>query len=150
MVCRIRAGYLLRARLAIYVVLLLAGSVVFARMAGERQSFQVNAIRSRGLPFTITEDHIRNLYTLHLQNKSDRATTYLLAPGKDATARLGGSVKFIIPQRNVRLAALTDAQVPIFVEVPRSAYTEPTDFHIAARDSLSGEEQLLKLRFRGP
>jgi hypothetical protein len=103
MVCRIGAGYLLRARLLIYVVLLLAGSVVFARMAGE-----------------------------------------------DATARLGGSVQFIIPQRNVRLAALTDAQVPIFVEMPRSAYTAPTDFHIAARDSLSGEEQLLKLRFRGP
>jgi cytochrome c oxidase accessory protein FixG len=141
---------LLRARLWIYVVVMLGGAAVFVNLVGERESFQVNTVRSRGLPFTLTDDGIRNLYTLHLQNKSDAPTTLVIAPGTDVGERLGDAARFLIPQPTVRLAALGDQQVPLFVELPRDAYTVPADFHVTVRDSASGAEERVGLRFRGP
>ncbi len=141
---------LLRARLLIYAAVMAGGAVLFAGMAGERQDFQVNVIRSRGLPFTLEGDRIRNLYTLHLQNKSADARTFLIGAPDDASAALGEGVVFIIPQPSLRLDGLGDRQLPLFVELPRSAYGGPVDFEIVVQDSAGGRPILVPLRFRGP
>ena len=137
----------LRARLLIYAVVMLAGLGIFAGMASERQDFQVNVVRSQGLPFTLEDGLVRNLYTLHLQNKSDATRTFILAP---ADAALGPDTVFIIPQSTVRLPGLADRRLPLFVEMPRAAYTTPMDFHLTVRDSAGGKALLVPLRFRGP
>ena len=140
---------LLRARLWIYLVIGLIGLSFFVWRAADRSFFQVNALRSRGLPFSIQEEQIRNLYTLHLQNKSDQDHTFLLAPDEDA-AQLGAALDFIIPQPTIRLGGLADMRLPLFATLPLKDYTVPQDFHFTVTDSASGQVERVKLRFRGP
>ncbi len=140
---------LLRARLIIYVLVGLAGLGVFAWKAGSRSFFQVNMLRPAGLPYSIEDGAIRNLYNLHLQNKSDAPHTFTITPADDAST-LGDSVSFIIPQAKVRIGPLGDQRVPMFVSIPRGAYAGPQDFHITVADSATGKAQLIPVRFRGP
>ena len=140
---------LLRARLWIYLVIGLIGLGLFVWRASDRSFFQVNTLRSRGLPFSIQEEQIRNLYTLHLQNKSDQDHTFFLAPDEDA-AQLGAAVGFIIPQPTVRLGGLADIRLPLFATLPLKDYTVPQDFHFTVTDSASGQVERVTLRFRGP
>ena len=79
---------LLRPRFFIYGVLILAMGALFFLRASKRESLHVTVMRSQGMPYTIEEGMIRNLYTLHLQNKSDEARTFLVSAG-DGTEALG-------------------------------------------------------------
>ncbi|MEZ4386404.1 MAG: cytochrome c oxidase accessory protein CcoG [Candidatus Krumholzibacteriia bacterium] len=139
----------LRARLLVYLVAALVGVGFFAWQAGERTFFQVGSLRARGLPYTLTEDGVRNLYTIFVQNKSDEDRTFLVAPDADV-AVLGDRAEFIVPQDRVRLAALGEARVPLFVTVPRADYSAPQAFHIAVTDSATGTVQRVQVRFLGP
>ena len=139
----------LRSRVWIYLLLGLAGLVTFGFMASDRTNFEAKAIRSRGLPFVMEENRIRNLYTLHVQNKATVAGTFLIGPAGDQ-AELPTSLEFIVPQPKVRLAGLADTQVPFFAHLPRSDYTAAFDFFFSVTDSLSGQERRIKIRFRGP
>ena len=140
---------LFRARFWIYLVVGLLGIGLFAVRASHRTFFEVNTLRSRGLPFSIEEGSLRNLYTLHIQNKSDQAHTFLITPG-DGSENLGDRVQFIIPHASLRLAPLADEQVPLFVTLPRDRYAGAVEFHFAVTDSATGTKQQVKVRFRGP
>jgi cytochrome c oxidase accessory protein FixG len=144
-----RPQKMLRGRLLIYLAAFVLGIAFFAWRAGERTFFQATSLRSQGLPFTITDDGVRNLYTIFVQNKSDETRTFLIAPGDDA-AGLGPAAEFIIPQDRVRLEALGEARVPLFVTLPREQYTAPMDFSFAVTDSATGTLQSVQVRFRGP
>ena len=139
----------LRGRLIIYLLAFAVGTAAFAWRAGERTFFQVTSLRSQGLPFTMQEGTIRNLYTLFVQNKSDQERTFLIGAGDDVSV-LGDGVEFIIPQDRVRLGALAETRVPLFAILPRDAYTAPVDFHLAVTDSATGTVQQVQVRFRGP
>jgi polyferredoxin len=140
---------LLRGRLLVYLAAFVLGVGFFAWRAGDRTFFQVSSLRPRGMPYTITDDGLRNLYTIFVQNKSDQARTFLVAPGEDA-AVLGDQAAFIIPQDRVRLEALGEARLPLFVTVPREDYTVPQEFHFSVTDSATGTVRLVQVRFRGP
>jgi cytochrome c oxidase accessory protein FixG len=139
----------LRPRFFIYAVVMLGLAALFFIRAGNRESFHVTVMRSQGLPFTIENQEIRNLYTMHLQNKTDERRVYFVAPAEDALADRAGT-NFIIPQERVELASLDDQQVTVFAVMPRSSYAAPEDFHFAFTDSISGVVQRIKVRFRGP
>jgi len=138
-----------RPRFFIYAVLILAMGALFVARAANRESFQVSVLRSQGMPYTIEDGVIRNLYTLHLQNKSDAERVYFLAPATDALAGHTG-VEYIIPQDRVQLERLGDRQLTLFAMMPRSSYTVAQDFHFAVTDSVSGTVENVKVRFRGP
>jgi cytochrome c oxidase accessory protein FixG len=140
---------LLRARFWIYLAVGALGIALFALRAADRTFFEVNALRPRGLPYTLTEGNLRNLYTLHVQNKSDRAHTFLIAPGA-GSEELGDRVQFIIPHDRLRLAPLADEQVPLFVTLPRDDYSGPVDFQIVVADSATGKTRTAAVKFRGP
>ena len=140
---------LLRPRFFIYGVAMLALSGLFVVRAAERKPFEVTVMRSRGLPFTIDEGVIRNLYTLQLQNKSDQRRVYFVEPAANALAGYEG-VEFIIPQPRVEVAPLSDVPLTIFAMMPRSEYTLSEDFHFTFTDSLAGISDDVKVRFRGP
>ena len=140
---------LLRPRFYIYAVVMLALVALFVQRAGSRQSFNVTIMRSQGLPYSIDGDQIRNLYTLHLQNKTDTRRVYLVAPAADALAGHDG-VTYIIPQDRVELDGLSDQQLTLFAVMPKSSYTLPEDFNFAFTDSIGGSVQNVKVRFRGP
>jgi cytochrome c oxidase accessory protein FixG len=141
--------HVLRARLLIYLAAFALGIGFFAWRASERTFFQVTSLRAQGLPFTFDAEGIRNLYTLHVQNKSDETRTFYITSG-DGAEVLGDEVEFIIPQPAVRLESLSDARVPLFAIMPRDAYDVPLDFHLAVTDSATGTLQRVQVRFRGP
>ena len=59
-------------------------------------------------------------------------------------------VDFIIPQDRIELRRLSDQQVTVFAMMDKSSYSLAEDFHFSFTDSISGVEQLIKVRFRGP
>jgi cytochrome c oxidase accessory protein FixG len=138
-----------RARFWIYAVVMLGLLALFVVRAGKREDFHVTVMRSQGLPYTIEDGQIRNLYTMHLQNKTDYDRVYFLRPGPEALAGHTG-VDFIIPQDRIELRRLSDQQVTVFAMMDKSSYSLAEDFHFSFTDSISGVEQLIKVRFRGP
>ncbi len=140
---------LLRPRFFIYGVVILALVGLFVVRAARRESFQVTAMRSQGLPFSFQNGEIRNLYTMHLQNKSSVPGVYLVTPEAGALSGSQG-VRFIIPQPRIELDALADVPLTMFAEMPKESYSQPEDFYFTVTDSVSGEVQSIKVRFRGP
>ncbi len=140
---------ILRARFFIYAAVMAALLGLFVVRAGARKPFSVTVTRSRGLPFTIENEVIRNLYTLQLQNKTDQPRVYFVGAADDALAGREGA-EFLIPQQRIELAPLSDVPVTLFAMMPRSSYVAPEDFNLTFRDSTSGIVDDVKVRFRGP
>ncbi len=140
---------LLRPRFLIYAVVILALGALFVTRATKRESFQVVVMRSQGLPYSIENGVIRNLYTMHLQNKSDVEQIYFIRPADGALAGHEG-VEYIIPQDRIVLEGFGDRQLTFFTMMPKSSYSLAEDFHFTFTDSTSGVTQDIKVRFRGP
>ncbi len=140
---------LLRPRFFIYGVVMLGLLALFMMRASDRKSFSVTALRTQGLPFTIEQGRIRNLYTLQIENKDDRGNVYFVGPAAGALDGHEG-VEFIVPQPRVQLAAMGGAPISIFVSMPRTSYTGAAEFAFTVRDSASGLGEDLTVRFRGP
>ncbi|MBM4118890.1 cytochrome c oxidase accessory protein CcoG [bacterium] len=137
---------LLRPRVYVYAVLGLAGLAAFGFKAAGREPFQANLLRTSGLPFAIEGESLRNLYTLHIQNKTDAPHRYRIEPAPGAPA----SLSFIIPQAELTLGPLEDAELPLFATLPRAEYREAFDFALLVTELESGNQRRLALRFRGP
>ncbi len=138
-----------RARFWIYAVILLALTALFIQRASSRESFHITTMRSQGMPYTIDAGNIRNLYTMHLQNKTDENKVYFISAADDALAGYEG-VSYIIPQPRIALPPLGDHQLTVFAIMPKASYSLPEDFHFAFADSATGVVQTTKVRFRGP
>jgi len=71
---------LARARIFLYPLLLSGIASLFFVFLTTRQSFNVEVLRDRGNPFTVTEDQksARNLLLLKLTNRTDEASSYSL------------------------------------------------------------------------
>lgn len=71
---------LARARVFLYPVFLCAIASLFFFALSTRQSFNVEVLRDRGNPFTLTEDQagVRNLLLLNLTNRTDEKSSYSL------------------------------------------------------------------------
>jgi cytochrome c oxidase accessory protein FixG len=140
---------ILRPRFFIYGVLMTVLAVLFVLRSIDRENFQITVLRSAGLPFTVEDGRIRNNYAFALQNKSSESRVYFIEPAADALAG-HENVEYIVPQKRIALAPLTDRQIAIFASLPRDSYTGPEDFAFAFTDSAAGVTQEIKVRFRGP
>ncbi len=138
-----------RPRFWIYGFVMLALGALFIQRTSARENFHITIMRSQGMPYTIDGGQIRNLYTMHLQNKTDETQVYFIAPADDALAGYDG-VDYIIPQPRIELPPLGDQQLTLFAMMPKSNYSLPEDFHFAFTDSATGVVQKSKVRFRGP
>jgi cytochrome c oxidase accessory protein FixG len=139
----------LRPRFFIYAAVLLALGALFWMRAGDRESFHVTIMRSQGMPYSVEDGKIRNLYTMHLQNKADETRVFFLTPAAGALDGIA-DVEYIIPQPRIELGPLSDQQLTLFARMPKSNYTVSRDFHFCFTDSMTGVEQLIKVRFKGP
>ena len=132
-----------------YLAAFAVGVAFFAWRAGERTFFQVSSLRARGLPYTITEDGVRNLYTIFLQNKSDEDRTFLVDPGEDAALlRQVNRLRFSTGE-------LVKARRPSAIYRLLKHYSDPAIFIMwIATDSEAVQERLelyhQKLRFVEP
>ena len=140
---------LLRPRFFLYGAIIAVMVTLFVMRATSRESFQVTVMRSQGLPFSIENGVIRNLYTLHLQNKTDTERVYRLGASPGTLAGHAG-VEYIIPQDRIALPALADRQLTVFVSMPMTSYTESQEFAFTVTDSIGGITQDILVRFRGP
>ena len=139
----------LRARVWVYVVLAVIGITVFSVRVMGRTSFQANLLRTPGIPFTFVEERIRNLYNLHIQNKTGDTATYTIAAAESTTNDYP-ELDFIIPQPSVVLESFEDGEFPLFAEIDRAHYGGPFTFHLVVSDSATGEAKRIEIRFRGP
>jgi len=135
-----------RPRVFLYAALVVVGFALFTWKASSRQSFHANSVRPAGMPFVFDQEQIRNLYTLHIQNKTVEPQVYLI--GHDMADK--PQLEFIMPQTRVPLEGLADAEVPMFAILPRGAYTTPFPFNFVVTDSTSGVQREVEVRFRGP
>ncbi len=136
-----------RPRVVIYAALGLLGAGGLRASAGGREPFQANVpCASTGLPYLIEGARIRNLYTLHLQNKSDaaRPLPHRARAGRAGRAQLHHPAAGAAPRRP------GGRQVPLFVMLPRADYTSAFDFDLLVTELESGNQRRLALRFRGP
>lgn len=136
---------LLRPRVFVYACLGLLGLTVAGLSVRSRADFHVNALRAAGMPYVIEGERIRNLYTVRVQNKSERDNTYSVRL-EDGPA----DIEMIMPQPEMRLRSLEDGRSPVFFYLERSQYTEPFTLTLSVTDSISGTERLLDVTFRGP
>lgn len=128
---------------AAFGLVLLAGSAI---VFSQRTMFEAKSVRSRGLPYQLAGEDIRNLYTIHIQNKTDRERVFRISAG-DAE---GPDPEFIIAQPRVQLGAFEVATVPVFATLSRDQYTAAFTLALTVSDSLSGKQRSIDLRFRGP
>ena len=140
---------LLRPRFFIYAVVMAGLVALFAVRAVARKDFDVTVLRTQGLPFTVEEGRIRNLYTMQLENKDDHPHVYFIAPAEGALAAFPDA-RFIVPQPRVALPGMGGTPLTMFASMPRTSYTGPVDFAFTVRDSASGTVEDVSVRFRGP
>jgi cytochrome c oxidase accessory protein FixG len=144
-----RRRKLVRPRSVVYAVLGLIGLTVFAGAASRRESFEVKVLRAKGMPYILEETTIRNLYTLRIENKEARDRVFFLeveAEPPEGTPE----PEFIVSQGRVFVAAMGNAEVPVFATIPRGTFSVPFPVEFAVTDSASGREREAEVRFRGP
>ncbi len=140
---------LLRPRVFIYLIMGIAGLIMFGIRTGQREPFHANALRARGMPYVLEETSIRNLYSLHVQNKTAAAATYRIEPHPETLAA-HPRLTFIIAQPQLRLEALDDGEAPIFATLPRDDYEASFDFDFLVTEVATNITRRITVRFRGP
>jgi len=138
----------LRPRVALYAVLGAIGLAVATYSVASRASFEVRALRTRGMPYTIEGSAIRNLFHVRVENKrpEERAFAIALADPLPGAPR----ADVVIAQPAITLAGMGDATVPVFATAALADYREPFTIALAVTEVESGKRQLLKMRFIGP
>lgn len=136
---------IVRPRLFLYATLAVVGLVVFAGTASQRTDLEVTVLRARGLPYTLQDNLVQNLFTLHLQNKSAQAAHYQLIPEVSSPP-----VQWTIGSQEVSVEGLGEAKVSVFAKLERTAYTAPFPIFVRVLNPSTGEEQRTELKFQGP
>ena len=81
---------------------------------GLRTPFEANVLRPRGAnPFVVDGELVRNVFEIHLVNKSPQAARYRLSVEAPVAAEV------VISSPEIGLASLADARVPIAVAIAR-------------------------------
>jgi cytochrome c oxidase accessory protein FixG len=141
-----RAG-LLRPRVLLYAFLGLVGMAVFGFSAAGRSAFEVRLLRSTGLPYVLEEDSIRNVYTLRVQNKQDRAQVYTISVEPEGAP---ASLEVVVSQPSIHVEALADERTPIVARVSRTDWDLPFPLKLRVTDAETGRSEAIEIKFRGP
>ncbi len=125
----------LRPRIVVYAVILLALVVGWSWGVGGRSTLIAEVLRDRNALYSTASDgRIENGYTLKLINKSDRAQTYRVEIEADAGIVLVGSPRFVPAQAQQVLS------VPLIVTAPAGSQSrQALRFRIDALDGSSSE-----------
>lgn len=119
-----------RPRAALYLGVGVVWTFVAVMATRKHQTFEANLLRGVGAPYTIVDGTISNSFELHVVNKQP-------APVKYTIETSGQGLSFIVSIRELTLAPMGDAHVPIFVSAPvREAKSEmPFEFKVVRADA---------------
>ncbi|MBI5433408.1 MAG: cytochrome c oxidase accessory protein CcoG [Planctomycetes bacterium] len=138
----------LRPRVFLYIGLALLGLTVFGFTASKRTSFEAAALRARGMPYTLEDERIQNLYSIHLQNKSTTKAEYTVEAFVPEPATT--PVEWRVASDKLEIEPLGDATISVFAFVRRDAYRQPFPVGVKVSDLAAQEVQIVELTFRGP
>ena len=146
-----KAKRLLRPRLYLYAVLLVAGITAASIAVASHEPFEANMLRLRGTPYVLGATDagatVRNLFEIHLVNKQGEPRTFTLQP----VAPDGVSMDFVLPTRTVTLGALEGRRVPLFATLAERAYRAGLEVCVVVvMDGRPPETQQVKAPFLGP
>jgi cytochrome c oxidase accessory protein FixG len=141
---------ILRPRVFAYAALGLLGLAVFTGAMLARSSFEVHVLRARGMPYTLENGEIRNVYTLRVQNKGERDAVYLLAARSEPGAAAAAPPELVLANPRLEVPSLGDATTSVIARLQRSDYSDGFPVMIAVTDSASGRTRVAELKFRGP
>jgi cytochrome c oxidase accessory protein FixG len=135
---------ILRPRLYAYLFAAAVGLTVASFTFGARQNFEANLLHTRGMPYVIDGDLVRNQIMIHLINKNPVASTLSIA------AAPGRELSYIIPQPRVSLPSLGSMQVPIFISVRKQDYRPGMQLSLVIHDQVSQETRTVSAKVMGP
>lgn len=132
-----------RPRLVLYTALLVLGAIASAIALRSHTDFEAVLLRLQGAPYTIDGDDLRNAFELHLVNKRGGAASFDVVvsapPGTDA----------IVPLPHVTLASLADAQLPVFLTMPRASFRGDAPFEVRVSRAGTGDAVVVRGTFLG-
>jgi polyferredoxin len=136
---------ILRPRLVLYTVLLVAGAVVAFFATRTRTDFEVTASRLRGAPYTVDAGALQNAFDLHLVNKRGERQAFLVSVEGPAGADV------VLPVSRVQVEALADAHVPVFIMMPQALFhgDSPARFRVSREASAGRDVVLVAVAFLG-
>ena len=135
----------LRPRTVVYALLLLAGAAVLAAFLGRLRPVHVEVTRMTGMPYFVTDEVVRNQFSIRYLTKRNEPTTFRVAV-EAAPAGLrwtGRDEPIVVPGQGER-------QIPLVVTIDRARYTGPIPlvFHVTATP---GDTTVVeKVEFLGP
>jgi len=124
----------LRPRVLVYGVVLVAISAAFVVSLARRPLLKVDVVRDRGTLARIVDDgYVENLYRLQLMNATERTRRYAVAVDGLAGARLAKTVEVDLAPAQARWVTLA-VQVPPESARAAGAGAHPIEFRIRAAD----------------
>lgn len=135
---------LVRPRTIALSVLLLVGAIVFAFAVGKRADFEANLLRLSGAPYVVDNGIIRNAFNVHLVNKKAESAVFIIEPEAHDLA------KVVIPMGEIEVGPLGNANVPVFVTMPREAFTGEFQVNVRVSRKEGGEARVYAGKFLGP
>ncbi|MBX3260490.1 MAG: cytochrome c oxidase accessory protein CcoG [Labilithrix sp.] len=132
---------LLRPRIVVYGVLLLAGAAAATIAMQRREPFEANALRLPGAPYTREAGKLRNGFELHLVNKSSTPATFTIVPAAP------DDLEVLVPIPSVEIEPLGSRRVPFFVSLDESRFTG--DRPVTLRVTSDGVSKDVGTRFLG-
>lgn len=140
------ARRILRPRLHVYTLLLIAGLSAATFAFRRHTGFEANILRLPGLPYVVESGQVRNAFELHLVNKRPGTEVYDIVP-----ERLPG-LGFVIATPTVTLGSLAQATIPVFITNDQSALRGdfPVHLHVRPRGAPEAEEANVSAKFVGP
>jgi cytochrome c oxidase accessory protein FixG len=112
------ARRILRPRLALYVVVIVAWAVGAFFAFRTHDPFEANLLRLRGAPYHVVDGSVRNLFQVHLVNKgSEPATFHVEAePLEGLEADIGHTT--------IELGSLEDRSISVYLNTPAEGFVE--------------------------
>ncbi|HVU04552.1 MAG TPA: cytochrome c oxidase accessory protein CcoG [Polyangiaceae bacterium] len=135
---------LIRPRVIIYPVLLLALSTALVVAASSRGDAEVSVLRGIGAPFVEQGDGVRNQLRVKIRNRSDRDEAYTLSlvDAPDAT--------LVAPENPMHVAAGKQETTSLFVVAARRSFTQG-ERHVRVRVvSSHGFQKVTRYELLGP
>jgi cytochrome c oxidase accessory protein FixG len=136
---------ILRPRVFVYGLLMLAGAAAFAIGLTRVHSFEMTVVRMRGQPYMVDAASVRNQFLFRLVSKSDQPVSYTLSVD-DAPPSLHISGM----EKQVTVAPQQELQQSLLLTMPKEAWTGKFRFHITARPLDGSDAVRRELEFLGP
>jgi len=136
---------ILRPRILLYSVLLLAGLSALTLSLGRLKPVHAVVNRMAGMPFYVQDGEVRNQYKLQLVNKRNRPVEFNVQfPNMPEGAR------FSISSSALNVPAQGEVEIPFTVTIGHEHFTGPYDLEVVVREGGEGAQIKRSIRFLGP